>query len=291
MSHDTGSFRPKLVCRVLSFMGSMVAKGEATHIDVGDEVIFSMTVLGLSPAAGLVCYDRVDDESLEGVCKMITVSGKQLFPGGHKEIGAGDLEFGPEIVATRFAQDRALVCYRAESERAVCNVLTLAGIAILKGDDFAVSEGHFHSLSAVGLSPTAAMVCFKDFTTRPAHSSCSMLTSSGDQLSRVDKIQVFTGRTSVARLSESAALACSSDGHHQYTTMCTTLALVGPSIVKGQDRPMQAIGEGEHYGFAGLSSTVALLCFEDESTSWKAGVCASIQLSWLGAAAAESPPR
>lgn len=273
---------PTPTCRVLLVSGTALTRGAPFVLDDEEEVILSMSLVGLSPSLALVCYDRLDDLGLMGVCSAMHVEGGVLRQGGAEEVSAGDIEYGPEIVAARLSDAAALVCYRdqAKEERAACSVFSVAGGQPSRGPALAVSDSHFHSLSAAGLSATEALVCFKDFAARPPQSICKALSASGTGLAEGRRVQVSSGKTSLARLSETTALACSSDTHHTHETACAVLSLHGKGPTKGPDLVLSTTNTGSFYVASGLSPSLGLVCYEDRNHA-KAhrGACTSLAVA------------
>uniref|UniRef100_A0A7S2NKS4 Uncharacterized protein n=1 Tax=Alexandrium andersonii TaxID=327968 RepID=A0A7S2NKS4_9DINO len=162
----------------------------------------------------------------------------------------------------------ALVCYRDQdnAERAACAVFSVTPDGKLsKGTSYAVSSSHFHSLSAAGLSAEGAVVCFRDFSQRPPQSVCKELSVSGSSLAAAQQVQVKAGRTSLARLSETIALVCSSDTHHTHQTSCAVLNTGSQAMTKGPDLVVSTMNTGSFYTAAGLSAESGLVCYEDRT--------------------------
>jgi len=280
----SGRPTPTLSCQVLAVAGTALTKGGAFVLDDGDEVILSLSLVGLSPTAALACYDRLYNDGLLGICRILTVSDTLLEKGQEVHLSAGDIDFGLEIVAARLSETSALVCYRDQErdERAACNTLSVSGGAPIRGPTLVFSDGHFHSLTAAGLSPSTAVVCYKDFAARPPQSICSALVASADGLVQVPGAVVPPGKPSVARLSDAAALVCSSDTHHTHRTSCAALALVGGELAVGPDLVLTATNTGSFYSAVGLSPTDALVCYEDrEDASQHRGTCTALTVTAL----------
>jgi len=273
---------PTPTCRVLITSGAEITRGAAFVLDDEEEAILSLSLVGLSPSLALICYDRLDDMGLMGACSAMHVSGTKLERGGQVELSAGELDYGPEIVAARASDIAALVCYRDQDnyERAACSVLTISGGVPSKGPALVLSAGHFHSLSAAGISTARSVVCLKDFAARPPRAICKELSVSGTSLVDVREVEVFTGKTSVARLSEATALACSSDTHHTHTTACAVLSFSGSALSKGPDLLLSTTNTGSFYVAAGLSPTDGLACYEERSDpKVHRGACATMVVS------------
>mmetsp|Transcript_96764 Transcript_96764/g.269033 ORF Transcript_96764/g.269033 Transcript_96764/m.269033 type:complete len:621 (+) Transcript_96764:21-1883(+) len=268
VEHDLGAYgrpMPTPTCRVLSVSGTALTKGEKFVLDDEDEVILSLSLVGLSPALAVVCYDRLDNGGLLGVCSALTVSGTLLEKGREVHFGAGDLDFGPEIVAARLSEAGALVCYRDQEhhEQAACNALSVSGGTLVKGPTLVLTDGHFHSLSVVGLAEGSAVACYKDFGARPPRSVCSALVATAAGLARAQKAVVPTGRPSATRLSEAVALVCSSDTHHTHRASCAAVTFAGEELTVGPDLLLTTTNTGSFYLAVGLSAADALACYED----------------------------
>mmetsp|Transcript_79920 Transcript_79920/g.226045 ORF Transcript_79920/g.226045 Transcript_79920/m.226045 type:complete len:628 (-) Transcript_79920:365-2248(-) len=273
------SLRMSPRCDVLHASGTNLTKGESLALDVGGQVVLSVSARGLSPTAALVCYDRLADEGILGFCTAVAVSGGQLAQGNTVQIAEGDLEYGPEIMAARLSESRAIICYRDidSSERAACSVLDLLSLTLSLGPALHLTDGHFHSLSAAGLSVSRALVCFKDFATRPPHSACAALELRDGALMQLSRVELAPGRPSVARLSDSLALVCSCDEHHTRETWCNALSLTSAQVLKGPGSRLPSVGAGRHV-VAGFAPQDALVCYEERKEEGKSGACAPLAL-------------
>lgn len=239
-------------------------------------MIFSLSAVGLSAAAAVVCYDRLNDEGLVGICTPLLISGDMLTQGEVLRIAEGELEDGPEIAATRLSETAALVCCRGHdgSERAACSVVSLSGRALVRGSSVFVSLGHFHSLVLSGLSADTAVVCYRDFGVRPAHTACALLQLAGGSPAVASRLELSTGRPLLAQLTARAALACSVDPHSAHAASCSVLTT---DVVLAQG-PELSLGSGGQHALAGLSPGSALLCYEDTGRP-RRGVCRTLTLA------------
>mmetsp|Transcript_83893 Transcript_83893/g.271506 ORF Transcript_83893/g.271506 Transcript_83893/m.271506 type:complete len:871 (-) Transcript_83893:335-2947(-) len=245
-----------------------------------------ISVVVLTASTAVVCSTT----RKRGSCSVLQLAGGGFTQGHSVEVGhGGEVE---RLSVARLSEVAALACYiehevgtwELPMSRHACRVLTLVGNALEKAEPMVLGgqDEILFSLVPLGLSPTAALVCYDRLEGNGLLGVCRALAVSGASLVQGQELELGAGdyemgpEVASARLSAESALVC--HRHSSGRATCSELRLLGAALAQG---PSLALSDGYFHSLAvvGLSASSALVCYKDFAVRPAQSVCQALALS------------
>ena len=185
-----------------------------------------VSVTTLSSTQALVCYTDGGNSSYGTAC-ILNISGSTITPATPVVFESASTS---EISVTTLSSNQALVCYRdtGNSSYGTACILDISGSTITPATPVVFESAVTYYISVTTLSPTQAIVCYRDDTNSGFGTAC-ILNISGSTITPATPVVFESASTqyiSVTTLSSNRALVCYQDvGNSSYGTL--TLLSVG----------------------------------------------------------------
>ena len=249
--------------------------GASTVISAGSPTVFESadsewnSVTRLTDTTAIVTY-RDNGNSGYGTACILTVSGSSITSGTPVVFESASTYY---ISVIRLTDTKALVAYqdRGNSSYGTSVILTISGTSISVGTPVVFESASTEYISADMLTATKAIVVYRDAP--PTYGTACILTVSGTSITAVTPV-VFESDSvyypSVTALSATVALVAYYDAANSQNRPFTAAVLTvsGTSISVGTPANVTTTsGTGAHIAITTLSTTKALIAFQDNGNS------------------------
>jgi hypothetical protein len=195
----------------LSVSGTTITAGTPAVFSSSGSYVFSVGML--TSTLAIACYTD-DDNSGYGTACCLSVSGTTITAGTPVVFENASSDY---ISVAILSSTLAIVCYRdgGNSSHGTACCLSVSGTTITAGTPTVFYNANTAYISVAMLSPSLAIVCYKDGGSTNSYGTARCLSISGTTItSRTPVVfeSAYTDNISVGMLTSTKAIACYKDG-------------------------------------------------------------------------------